>query len=215
VAPLLLRRGWPILRSLWSPPARSRPLRPPSRFKPYRLALACILVAYHLCIALLFPPLNLFHGLRLNVPPSILRLRLAQLYASQTGQLSGQNFKIPLEELADQLPDHLLALLARLSTLDNRLLYVRFGHRALHDCEICTGRNDYLLYSLPLLVGKHVAFLASVGLLTAGDGRGQWRSWLVVASIAGAAAEAWARADEWGDSVMVRSSLSQRLLCIV
>jgi hypothetical protein len=158
-----------------------------------------VLVAYHLCLALLFPPPNLFYGLHVNVPPSVLRLRAAQLHASQTGL--GVN-KSP-EELVAGLPDDLVALLARLSMLDNRLLYARFGHQALKDCEICSRNNDYLLYSLPTLVGKHVAFLFGIGLLAMDDGRGRWRTWLVAASLFAAAAETWARAEDWGDNTMV------------
>jgi hypothetical protein len=89
---------------------------------------------YHLS-HLLIPPFDLFSTPHVPIlaPNDLLRSRLQ----------GGSNGLTDL-------------LLSKLQNLDNRLIYIRFGHGAVQDCIWCLTPLDYLVASLPDILSRYV-----------------------------------------------------------
>jgi hypothetical protein len=107
-------------------------------------------------------------------------------------------------------------LLLRLTSWDNRLLYVNYGARTLFDCEWCqlplkrtlssrlASIDDYLLYSLPFIVLEYLVGLVGVGLLAEGRERKKYRVMGVALWSIGLIAEGYVRSS-------IRSSVGASL----
>lgn len=146
----------------------------------FRLKVFLVLHALYHISHLLVPPYDLFFTPHLSVlaPNDQLRARLIPSI------LSGRQ--------ADPLLD---LLLVRLRELDNRLLYLRYGHTALLECLWCQTSLDYLIVTIPDILSRYVLAAITIYCLgsetLAGPGA-KWRArrwtssaiWtLVIASI--------------------------------
>jgi hypothetical protein len=120
-----------------------------------------VLLALHTlyCISsLLIPPYDIFtsHSLPILAPNDLLRATVLRqprtvstVHPSRLGEVSS---------LIDNL-------LSRLANLETRYLYARFGHQPLKDCLWCQDINDFLLASLPSIVGQYLVEAALIGAL--------------------------------------------------
>lgn len=129
--PQLLNRSLSYISRRNNPRAPQVSTAPLSRRLKVFLALHTL---YHLS-HLLIPPFDLFSTPHIPIlaPNDILRSR----------------FKDGSNGLTD-------LLLSRLQNLDNRLIYIRFGHGAVQDCIWCLTPLDYLVASLPDILGRYV-----------------------------------------------------------
>ena len=119
-------------------------------------ALLILHTSYHI-FQLLYPPYDIFitHSIPIITSPSSLRSSvLARAHAS-TLHPSRTDETHPLLEL----------LLTRLANLDTRLLYFRFGHGSLLTCVWCQDINDFLLASLPGILGPYVGEAMIIGVM--------------------------------------------------
>jgi hypothetical protein len=119
---------------------RNKPQSHRVRTPPLSRRLKCFLALhtlYHLS-HFLIPPFDLFSTPQIPIlaPNDILRSRLYQ----------GQGSTNALTDL----------LLSRLQNLDNRFIYLRFGHLIIQDCLWCMTPLDYLIASLPDILGRYV-----------------------------------------------------------
>lgn len=68
-------------------------------------------------------------------------------------------------------------LLSRLQNLDNRFIYIRFGHVSVQNCIWCLTPLDYLVANLPDILGRYVSaavvMMALGNEALAGDGAGR------------------------------------------
>jgi hypothetical protein len=159
--PQLLNRTLAYLAQRNRPPNSSPLAHPHSVAFSRRLKVFLALhTLYHLS-HLLIPPYDLFSTPHLPIlaPNDLLRSRLSPSSTPITGDASPN----PLIDL----------LLSRLQNLDNRLLYLRFGHRSLQDCLWCATPLDYLVASLPDILARYAwaaAVIMFMGSRAAGDG---------------------------------------------
>jgi hypothetical protein len=155
-----------------SPAPRSPPLS--QRLKVF-LALHTLYQLAHLLI----PPYDVFSTPHLPIlaPNDLLRSRLSPNSNLATSEVSsgGTNALMVL-------------LLSRLQNLDNRLTYIRFGHRTVQDCLWCLTPLDYLIASLPDILGRYV-WTAGVLLILGNDG--------LAGEGAGRRGKRWGRAGLW------------------
>lgn len=127
-------------------------------------ALAALVVVHSLYIlfTLFFDaPSNIFKSLKipLTTPVPTIRQTLLSFSPSQS-----------------VLPPALEILLSRLQSFDARVLYVRFGHNTVTECDYCHSFWDFGLFSLPGAGVQYVRMAAVVGLLTMrGSGKRKWR----------------------------------------
>ncbi|GAA5878713.1 hypothetical protein JCM3774_000482 [Rhodotorula dairenensis] len=157
-----------------------------------------------LCVfSALNPPENLF--LSLSPPHSFLSRLFPCLRHPLDIRLATETLSSAWSRtlLRRPLAEPELALLARLQTLDARLVYVAYGAGPLMHCMWCRSPGvvptgsvfglDYALALLPLTGIAYLVTLAGCGLLLSGNGRARFRSWIVVLLLGGMAAEVWAR----------------------
>ncbi|WWC67609.1 uncharacterized protein I206_101519 [Kwoniella pini CBS 10737] len=123
---------------------------------------------------LILPPFNLFS----NVPISISN---SQLRYNIIGPEQPNLTLHPMIEL----------LLTRLKIMENRILYLKFGHNPLIECVWCQFPSDYLIYSLPQILSWYILeafFIGSLGMswisgISASNRAERWRSifgWMLV-----------------------------------
>ena len=172
----------PTLLRLLNP--RRQPIRPP---KPPRrpltnatrllLALHSLYWIYHL----LFPPYGLFTSHHLPIITPIDVLRRAAL-----GHSSVSSFQPARPGEPQSLVE---LLLAKLSSLDNRFLYARYGHQPMLTCTWCKDSLDYLLASLPGIAQPYLVQAVVIGVLDWAGGKessartNRWRNvigWLLI-----------------------------------
>ncbi|OCH91271.1 hypothetical protein OBBRIDRAFT_792432 [Obba rivulosa] len=144
--------------------------------------LTIILTAYclHIISVILFDwPPNIFTYLKLppTVPAELLRetlLRRAALPPDAT------------------LPDSLELLLSRLSSVDIRSYYVRFGQATIQHCAWCESYKDYVIYMLSSTFPAYLAQVILLFILTiTGSGHERWRKLASCAVIGIAALESF------------------------
>lgn len=74
------------------------------------------------------------------------------------------------------LPPAIQVLLARLQSFDARVIYVRFGHNTVVECDYCHSFWDFALFSLPGVGIQYVRMAAVFGVMTMrGSGKRKWR----------------------------------------
>ncbi|KAH7924370.1 hypothetical protein BV22DRAFT_1105519 [Leucogyrophana mollusca] len=132
-------------------------------------------------------PPNLFT--RLGIPVTTPTEHIRSLLLREAGVAGGSQAALTV---ATPLPNDLEFLLNKLSIADSRLLYTRFGQRALQTCQYCSSTFDYTLFvfSRALLAYVRTAFV--VLLLTAGaNNRERWRTFAVGALACAALAEGY------------------------
>ena len=140
------------------------------------------------------PPYDIFkfNRLPLLVPNDVLRSAvLRRLPGATSTDLNLLGETHPLLEL----------LLQKLSRLDGRYLYSRYGHQAMINCVWCTDSGDYLVFSLPSILSRYVLgavllglmSLVSVGGVEASRRAKAWRGWMGWALAGGAVGECAAR----------------------
>ncbi|WWD22012.1 hypothetical protein CI109_106500 [Kwoniella shandongensis] len=175
------------------------PTSPPSPTRsPIPLSLKLFLGIHTLYLVkqLIRPPYDVFvsHNLPILVPNSILRSALlGPNHETEDGLSTLENPPIhPLLEL----------LLTRLKMLDNRYLYARFGHDTIQNCVWCKDDLDYLIFSLPGIMGPYVVEGVMLGMLgwkwLAGedsDRRAErWRivmGWVLLGGVVGEIGSKW------------------------
>ena len=153
-----------------TPPVESR------RASNVRLLLLFAMLG--LCIGrIVLSPIDPFtsFGLSVTVPASTLR----KAYALRHGDA------IPL---ADQ------RTLGLLSTLENRLAYLRYGEASAFNplCAAASGAGFRIWVAMARRLASYAFAAAVIGLLTETCGRSRWRRTLAVLLMAGYAAEGWA-----------------------
>ncbi|WVF70132.1 hypothetical protein IAT40_004920 [Kwoniella sp. CBS 6097] len=125
-----------------------------------------LLLAVHtlwLVSYLIQPPYDLFVSNSLPILTSN-----AQLRSALTGSISTSSPAIELSRGLETLQDvHPLLelLLTKLKVLENRYFYARYGHAAIQDCVWCQTSLDYLVFSLPSIVGWYIFEVVFIGLL--------------------------------------------------
>jgi len=132
--PQLLNKSLAYLSRRNIPQSRQITVVPLSRRLKVFLTLHTL---YHLS-HLFIPPFDLFSTPHIPIlaPNDVLRSRLYQ----------GQESTNALTDL----------LLSRLQNLDNRFMYLRFGHLVIQDCLWCMTPLDYLVASLPDVLSRYV-----------------------------------------------------------
>ena len=164
---------------------------PASHFSaPLPNTLKALLVIHSLYQAyrVLLPPYDVFtsNHIPLLVPQDVLRSVVLGSVASST-DLEVSTDAHPLVEL----------LLQKLSRIEGRYLYSRYGHDTLLNCVWCSDSLDYLLYCLPRILGPYVLQAVLVGLMSltlvggvdAGRRALAWRAWVGWALVLGAVGE--------------------------
>lgn len=90
------------------------------------------------------------------------------------------------------LPRVLETLLSRISSLEMRMLYVRFGQDVLQDCEHCRTFDEFALFALPGALLEYIREAAVLGLLTVHQsGRTRWRTYVLGALVCAAILEGY------------------------
>ncbi|EKM76498.1 hypothetical protein AGABI1DRAFT_78621 [Agaricus bisporus var. burnettii JB137-S8] len=105
---------------------------------------------YLLYYILVSKPENMFETFKLPVNTAEDVLRALLIQNSETGSVDSR----------------LELLLKRLGSFDMRLLYVRFGHNAIAQCEWCSSFEDFALYSLPAVLLGYLREAGVIGMLT-------------------------------------------------
>jgi hypothetical protein len=199
-------------------PAIPRSPRPPLPFVAKAvLALHTIYRLY----ALFRPPFNVFthHGLPLFTSNDVLRRYL----------VPSLNASHALSRLDSSNPRSYSELLStKLASLDNRLLYSRYGHDPLLTCTWCHSSTDFLLAALPGILGAYLGITAVLGVLglhsvggdTARGVKRAWRgraAWLLAISAAGEVGirYMWELRVTDGDAVQVSFSICRATLSAV
>ncbi|KAH7882307.1 hypothetical protein F5I97DRAFT_1817307 [Phlebopus sp. FC_14] len=106
---------------------------------------------YVLCCTVLDRPPNLFSRLSIsiNTPADRVRallLKEAGFYAASTAAVA-----VPPE-----IPKDIELLLSRLTMLDSRSLFARFGQRAMQTCQFCSSAVDYALFTFSSILTQYL-----------------------------------------------------------
>ncbi|KIY71370.1 hypothetical protein CYLTODRAFT_369495 [Cylindrobasidium torrendii FP15055 ss-10] len=140
-----------------------------------------------LCIYAIF----LLHNAAVHPPPNIFT-RLHMPLSTPTDAIRA--FLLSKTDLPD-LPEHIEVLLKRLSSLEARLVFVRFGEDVLAHCDWCHSNTDFVMYALPKALWAYIREAAIVGWLTRkGTNLSAWRSTALCVLLGAAGAEAYVRA---------------------
>lgn len=138
---------------------RPRQTQPQPPRPPIPLAVKLVLLAYTVygLKQLVFPPYDVFgnNGLPIMVNNDVLRRAVL-------GTESGYDRLHPATRGHDGELD---LLLAKLANLDNRYLYIRYGHEAFTGCEWCRDGTDYALASLAATMKPYLLLVLVLALL--------------------------------------------------
>lgn len=146
---------------------RRRRLQPASPKLPPRPPLALpakALVALHIIYrlySLIQPPFNVFttYNLPLFASNDSLRQRLLPFVSATPGDLSFSPSKTSVER------SEIEHLLLKLTSLDNRLLYARFGHEPLLRCGWCASVEDYGVAAAPRTAAAYALTAVMLGIV--------------------------------------------------
>ncbi|KAL0573301.1 hypothetical protein V5O48_008664 [Marasmius crinis-equi] len=133
-------------------------------------------------LVLLSPP-NLFTRLHLSLSTPTDAIRSLLLVASADGSL----------------PPRIDRLLKRLGSAEMRILYVKFGHETITNCDFCSTFFDYALYTATGVGLEYLREAAIIGLVTIkSTSLERYRSLAIGILVAAAAGEAY-----WLSSVVI------------
>ncbi|WRT65088.1 uncharacterized protein IL334_002030 [Kwoniella shivajii] len=125
--------------------------KPPRVATPVSLKLFLAIHTLWMTKQLISPPFDLFSHQNLPISTSNSNIRLELI-----GTISEDNSNIhPLVEL----------LLTKLKVMDNRINYVRYGHKSLIECVWCNNPIDYLLYSTPNILSWYFLEAVYLGMM--------------------------------------------------
>ena len=147
------RSGAPTAPHLRQAPAPRRPLR---------LYLILAIHTLYRIQQLLVPPFNVFTHFHLPITANreYLQASLWRYHSTLSGLTGRAAHYDP-----NQLPSNILRFSNRLSNIDYRLLYARYGHEALEGCMWCSSQADFAVVSLPGIVGAYVGVAVLLGLM--------------------------------------------------
>lgn len=130
----------------------SLPQRHSYPLSPYVLAIAAAQAAYT-AYALYYPPYNVFteHGLVVKVPQD----KLVSVLLRDHG--------LRPSETIDQAHPMIALLISRLSSMEGRYLYTRWGHTVFMSGIWCRDREDFAIAAIPHILGPYVAEALLIG----------------------------------------------------
>ncbi|KAK0674458.1 hypothetical protein QBC41DRAFT_308731 [Cercophora samala] len=173
--PLLLPKAISYYRSIRAAPQIHRlkvvPL-PPTLIRAIAI-LSAVAFTFLLRVLPVFSPENIFTitQSRLQIPTEVLFNRLSSLRPLHT--------LTPLD----------LALKAKFTSLESRLLYLQFGPEVLGECPFCNSDDptSYLYYAVPSILTPHVFNLVVITLVTSylfsGEKAATWRTPAAIAAV--------------------------------
>lgn len=118
--------------------------------RPYQLIALLSFHTLYQAIQLFRPSYNVFHshGIPITVDVPTVRRALSRYYASSSHDSAEYE-----------------RLLNRLSNLDYRLIYARFGHRPIAECGWCTSFDDFALVASPSVIAPYAISGVLLGVL--------------------------------------------------
>ncbi|WWC59126.1 uncharacterized protein I303_101674 [Kwoniella dejecticola CBS 10117] len=147
--PSLLPRLLTFLR-IRNSPSPSQITKTPQTPRPLSLKLILGIHTLWVLKQLALPPYNLFA----SIPVSISNAHLRYIILGPE-QPDGNAALHPLVEL----------LLTRMKVMENRMTYLTFGHNPLMECVWCQYPTDYLIFSLPEILGWYILESVFLGIL--------------------------------------------------
>ncbi|EGN92504.1 hypothetical protein SERLA73DRAFT_99156, partial [Serpula lacrymans var. lacrymans S7.3] len=152
---------------------------------PFLSAIVLLHSLFILHSAIVCPPANLFN--RLNVPLTTSVERIRFLLVREAGIATDTAGAATI-----QLPKGIEYLLNKLNSAESRMLYTRFGQRAIQTCQHCSSSADYALFALPRPLLAYIRSAAVISFVTTrGMGKERWRTYALTALLCAALVEAY------------------------
>lgn len=147
------------------PPVHPAHASPPTSPRPARLYLILGIHTLYRIKQLVRPPFNVFTQFRipLSANRELLQAAFVRYYAFLAGAGAGTGAGGAYK--ARDLPESIQKLIGRLSNVDYRLLYARYGHEVLEGCAWCSTHDDFAVAALPGIVAPYAGMAVLLGVL--------------------------------------------------